>query len=197
MSTIVVNKTTVFRNMFTKYGRSVNHLYKDIKNQGCKYILERTLPDKSRVIVAYPNAESKGAKFAFKLNTDGSMEQKTYSNSQILLPFDKYKQSITKIHADKNGMPISEKRINKDFINNELVHKNVYVNNDKYISIYEYNKYGSNQINYNELYPNVKESYNKTYLDGSRDYLYVQCMDGTKQFFRNINGESYKFTTAK
>ena len=189
MSTVIVNRLHMFRNAFSSYGRATNKLYRELNANGCNYLLERQLPDKSRVILAYPNSEAKASKFALKLNADGTMEQKTSQTAYLLgLVTDKLR-AITKIFADENGYKTHEyvKRViyNK---NNEITRKETYHYTDKYVTHYEYNKIGEE----------IQESLKKAFRDGSNnEYAYSRATDGTKTFKRRFNGVEYFFTNKK
>lgn len=201
MPTLKVDSFHIFKNEFTTLGRVANDRYRQLNKRGCHYILERKLPDKSRVIIAYPNQSSAKSKFVLKINPDGSIIQKTNETTKTpsYLTLTNKMQTITKVYLDASGKKIKEiiKRLTYD-LDNKVSHKHVTKRTDKYASNYEYDTYGGRHSQCNRIINNVKESYSNIALDGSENQsLYVQTMDGTKTFTRFIDGIDYSFTTKK
>lgn len=201
MPTIRVDNLHILKNEFTSFGHETNSLYKYLNRKGCHHLLERELPDKSRVIIAYPNQESKISRFVIRLNRDGSMAKKTNELAEMLNPFafiDKVR-TITKAYMDETGKQVKEiiKRLSYD-VNGKITNRQLFKHTDKYVTHYEYDKYGGRHAQCNRMINNVRESFSKIAMDGSEDQsLYVKFMDGTKNFERHINGTDYFFTTQK
>ena len=117
MPTVRVDNLHTFKNEFSRFGRRTNELYKQLNKKGCHYILERDMPDKSRVILAYESKDSKTSKYTIGLRRDGSMIQKTYERSEVIQPLtiiDRI-QTITKTFLESTGEKVKEitKIINK------------------------------------------------------------------------------------
>lgn len=199
MPTIRVDTLHRFKNYFSSYGRGVNGLYRNLDKDGCHYLLERELPDKSRVLLAYQNKNSLRAKYAFKLNTDGTMIQKKTEKSMIMGMYNDTICATSKIFTDKEGYK------NKEIIrkvryntNQGVIDKYINKQTEKYFSEYKYHQYGEKHIHHNRVYPDVEESFVKISTDGKgNDYTYIKNTDGTKTFIKNINGINYTFTNAK
>ena len=199
MATRIIGVTDKFINTFSNYGRQRNHLFKELNEVGLKHIRERKLPDNSRVILGYQDKDAQRALFAFKVNPDLTMIQKTTSSSQALLPFKNITNTITRIFADKTGNAVKTEHQTAKYINDKLVYKsNIKSKGDAHKSV-QIDKNGSGFISNldNSLNKSEKVIKSVEFKNGKDYYGFAEQADGTRNYVKNIDGVEYSFTTKR
>jgi len=199
MKTRVIGAMDIVANKMTEFGRSRNGLYKALKDNGYNYILERKLPDKSRVITAYKNKNSANPEYAFKVNQDFSMEQKKYFHVKYLLPGDRRESGFQKVYVNGNGkVERSEKLVNR-IINGVPVSKEKEVIREGYKKRTQYGVADCVNIRYANLnksdFPKLTKCVEQ--YDDGKAYTFLEQADGTRTYVKNINWQNYFFTTKK
>lgn len=196
MPTRIIGASDRFVNLFTKYGRNRNHLFNELERKGMEHIVERKLDNNSRVILAYKDRYAKRCSYAFKVNPDLSLEQKTYFPIKIMLPRKTCKR-IDKIFADTNGNRIKQNTKSVTYINNKPIgEENITIKGSrlKRVAASEY-------ANIEPRYTNVKESDNYVKcvenIKGKDSYTFLEHVDGSRTYIKNIGGQNYFFTTRK
>ena len=118
-ATKIINNVDRFTNYFTKYGRNKNNLLNDLKNAGYNEFRERTLKDKSQVLLAYKDNQPL-ASYAFRLFPNLSMIQKSTSSTKILSFIKINLKRITKLFVNEKGEEVKEYSKNLRYENNRL-----------------------------------------------------------------------------
>ena len=196
MKTRAVNNATRFFNIFTRQGRKINNIYKKFNENGMGYIRERTLRDKSRVILGYENPASPKNSFAFKINPDFKIEQKSYEKSTVLNLFNHTNRSISKIWMDENDKVIDREVKNMRFRDNKLIGRMKYFLSEKLLK-------QSYEGAFTDLIEShgrpIKKAYRRLVTSDGRTDLYsiFEYADGTKEYKKHINGIEYIFSTLK
>ena len=199
MATRIIGVTDKFINTFSNYGRQRNHLFKELNEVGLKHIRERKLPDNSRVILGYQDKDAQRALFAFKVNPDLTMIQKTTSSSHALLPFKDVTNTITRVFADKTGNAVKTEHQTAKYINDKLVYKsNIKCKGDAHKSV-QIDKNGSGFISNldNSLNKSEKVIKSVEFKNGKDYYGFAEQADGTRNYVKNIDGVEYSFTTKR
>ena len=196
MSTKIVGPQVKFKNIFTKFGREKNHLYKEMKKAGFAEIRERNLPNGSTVALGYKG--SKGTNdIAFLLRPDLSLEEKAVKNSVGLTPWKQKTSVIDKFYADKNGEVVRHKtkkvvRINDSVIASEIVDNQP----NKLSTTKASSKYGGVKPKTVECDIPAKDI--AKFTEKTKDnfqYCVLENLDGSKTYIKSINGQNYTFQT--
>ena len=193
MQTKIIGFSDKFFNIFTKYGRERNHLFKELNKNGYKYILERELPNNSRVILGYENQASKGARLAFKVNPDLTMEQKRIDKKYVLNGLgDKYLR-IEKIWAGSDGKQIAKNARTIKTRNKKIAGKSEFTIDSKNAVV----KYEGECVDMlSDLSSKqISKIYKRTKMLTPESYQFRQYTDGTRDYEKFINEIEYKFST--
>ena len=118
-ATKIIGKFDRFTNSFTKYGRNKNEIMKRLEKRGFSEFRERTLKDKSQVLLAYKEGKNL-AEYAFRLYPNLSMIQKYISKSYALINFPLSRIKINKMYIDPKGKNLFEKSTCSRYLNKKL-----------------------------------------------------------------------------
>lgn len=203
MVTFQVNSATRFMNVFSRAGRMKNKFYNMLNERGQKYLVQRNLKDGSSVILAYYNKKVKYADYAIKVNPDGTSVYKRELVYNIPSPkFAKNVKSkgtrIEKFVLDKNGKKTGTAGIIDSKRDNGHVYSMDKLNWEKGFFVREEHYREIPDVGMDAAIPikdSVKRIINK-YFPG-RTYNYIENVNGTKTFSKNIEGIKYSFTTEK
>ncbi len=198
MATRIIGATDKMMNLFSRYGRERNNLFSELKQAGINHIRERKLSDNSRVILGYKNESSSRADYAFKVNPNLTMEQKTIKNRVALLPFQNLIKTITRVFTDNKGnMTKFEEKMVK-YINNSIIYKSSTVKNgENKIKIIQTDEFGNNIKPLSKKLNNDNSKIIKSveFQQDGNYYGFAEGTDGSKRFVKNIDGVEYSFTT--
>ncbi len=192
MPTRIVGIADKTLNIFTKYGRERNHLYRELRQSGMNYILDRKLPNNSHVILGYANKNSKYSEYSFKVNPDLSLEQKTSCKRFITNIFGDKVIEINKLWANNKGKQIKNEVRTILYRNDRVIGKTKSIMDDKTnnaLNVFEGSKvslWGMDPLKVSKLYKRLNiitpDTYEFTqYKDGSREYK--KFIDGIKYYF--------------
>ncbi len=179
-------------NIFTKYGRNRNHLFKELKSNGINHIRERKLPDNSRVILGYKNESSKKADYAFMVKPDLTLEQKTVSSSYILNGLGDTNLYISKVWADNTGEKVKEEFRNLKYRNNRIVGKTKSTLNNEYSTVHAEGE-GIGRLS--AITNDIKKLYKREAVRNSDKYQMIQYKDGSRLYEKRIGDVEYTFST--
>ena len=126
-TTKIIGNIDRFKNSFTKYGRNKNAIMNKLKEQGYNEFRERTLKDKSQVMLAYRGSK-KLADFAFRFFPDLSIEQKYSGFKRAFFRNTIKVQKIIKALHDGNGKLINDYTKKMRYENGEFVEKEERIN---------------------------------------------------------------------
>ena len=195
MATKVVGIGDKALNIFTRYGRERNHLYSELRRDGIKHIVDRKLPNNSHVILGYVDKDSKYAKYAFKVNSALSLEQKTSYTKTILNLFGEKDLLISKIWANNEGEQIGKEVKNIRYRNNHVAGKTKSAINDKTnIAVAIFENEGVNILS-GMSSDKISKIYKRTNLIKPDTYEFIQYTDGTREYKKFIDGVEYRFST--
>ena len=198
MATRIIGATDKMMNLFSRYGRERNNLFSELKQAGINHIRERKLSDNSRVILGYKKESSSRANYAFKVNPNLTMEQKTITNRTMFLPFQNLIKTITRVFTDNKGnLTKFEEKIVK-YINNSIIYKSSTVKNgENKIKIIQTDEFGNNIKPLSKKLNNDNSKIIKSveFQQDGNYYGFAECTDGSKRFVKNIDGVEYSFTT--
>ena len=189
MKTRIISSADRFKNAFTKYGRNKNNLLKNLEKHGFTQFREKSLKDKSQVLLANkPGDNIRG--YAFRLFPDLSMEQKYIDIKDALFSIPIKMLKITKIFADKSGKAIKEHSKKILYQNNTFIDKEERIwDIKKDIHIDKFERPGT----WEEQGMKLTKTYEKTWDNNS--YKFLQEADGTRHYIKYINGIEYKFSS--
>lgn len=203
MSTFQITLATKFVNNFSKAGRMKNRFYKMLGERGQNYIIQRNLKDGSSVILGYYNKKVKYAAHAVKVNADGTSVYKrelvyNIPSPKIAKDVKSKGTRVEKFVLDKNGKKtgtaeiLDSKRDNGHVFSMDKLNwkKGVFMRAEHYREVPDTGNDGSIPIK-----DSIKRIINK-YFPG-RTYNYIENVNGTKTFSKNIEGIKYSFTTEK
>ena len=196
MPTKIIGFSDKVLNVFTKYGRQRNHLFKELNENGYNYITERKLPNNSRVILGYQNKVSKQAQLAFKLNPDLTMEQKRIDKKYILNGLGDRYLRIEKVWTDKNGKKAVEHIRNIKTRNKKIVGTHSFiVDNSKDATV----KFENECVDMVHGFSSrqVSKILKRTSMTKPKTYQFIQYTDGTRDYSKFADGVEYNFSTKR
>lgn len=190
--TKVIGKMDFFKNKFKTQGRSENCLILQLKDMGFSEFRERTLKDKSKVMLAYKSGK-KLAEFACRIFPDLSIEQKYIKHMSAFFKNSHKLQIISKTFQDKYGETIKEYTKKMRYLNGAFVEKDERYNDyvKDILIVKEETPRGENDPNLK--LKNIVKSYSR--LKGDDIYSCYQQADGTRNYIKNIGGVEYKFSS--
>ena len=186
-ATRIIGNFDKFTNSFTRYGRNKNFIIQELKDSGFSEFRERTLKDKSQVLLAYKEGKNL-AEYAFRLYPNLSMIQKYISKSYALINFPLSRIKINKMYIDPKGKNLFEKSTCSRYLNKKLTEKNT--------RIWDFKK--DIDIIKDELFSPLGEndiikSYEKRW-DGN-NYKFTQYANNKRSYYKNIDGIEYSFNS--
>ena len=196
MPTKIIGFSDKVLNVFTKYGRQRNHLFKELNKNGYNYITERKLPNNSRVILGYQNEVSKQAQLAFKVNPDLTMEQKRIDKKYILNGLGDRYLRIEKVWTDKNGKKAVEHIRNIKTRNKKIVGTHsLEIDYSKDATV----KYDNECVDMISGFSSNKISkiFKKIEMAEPKAYLFIQHTNGTRNYTKFADGVEYNFSTKR
>ena len=190
--TKVIGKIDVLKNSFTRQGSNENCLILQLKDIGFSEFRERTLKDKSKVMLAYKSGKNL-AEFACRIFPDLSIEQKYIRYMSAFFKNSRKLQIISKTLQDKYGETIKEYTKKMRYLNGVFVEKDERYNDyvKDILVIKEETPRGENDPNLK--LKNIVKSYSR--LKGDDIYSCYQLADGTRHYRKNIDGVEYKFSS--
>ena len=192
MQTRVIGVQDRFFNIFTKYGRNRNHLFKEMKAKGINHIRERRLQNNSRVILGYENADSKTASYAFMVNPDLTLEQKTVETKYMMNGFGDQYVYITKIWADNKGEKVNQEYRTLKYRNNKIVGK-TRSTLDKKLSTARAEGEGIGWMT--AIMDGRVKLYKRESMVNSDYYKMAEYEDGRREYEKRIGDTEYYFST--
>lgn len=191
-ATKIIGNIDVFKNGFTRYGRNKNYLMQQLKDYGFSEFRERTLKDKSQVMLAYRGSK-KLADFAFRFFPDLSIEQKNIKRMQAYFINSHKLQIISKSLHDKKGKLVNDYIKKMRYENGEFLKKEEIIK-DKVKDVLIKKEETIRGVSVPSLrIKNVVKSYVK--LKDNDMYGFYQQADGTRHYVKNIDGVKYKFSS--
>ena len=184
MVTRIVGFGDRFCNLFTKSGRQINRIYRDMGNRGLHYIRQRNLPNGAKVILGYKNAESEYANHAWKVNSDRSTKQNTFSK---MYGFNDY-IIREKIEKDSKGELINQQVSSKMYKNGEVVGQSSSTRDKTHSTAFVSGKYLSLKF---DNWENIKNFYRKESTKNSDYYQIIRYTDGKIEYKKSVNGVEY------
>lgn len=192
MKTRVIGVQDRFCNIFTRYGRNRNHLFKEFKAKGINHIREGRLQNNSRVILGYENADSKKASYAFMVHPDLTLEQKTVETKYMLNGFGDQYVYITKIWADNKGEQVNQEFRTLKYRNNKLVGK-TRSTLDKELSTARAEGEGIGLMT--SIMDGRTKLYKRESMVNSDYYRMTEYADGRREYEKRIGDTEYYFST--
>ena len=196
MPTKVIGFSDRVLNVFTKFGRQRNYLFKELNKNGYSYITERKLPNNSRVILGYKNESSKQARYAFKVNPDLTMEQKRIDKKFMLNGLGDRYLHIEKIWTDKSGKKVAEHIRDIKTRNKKVVGTHSYIVDYSKDATVKYDKECVNMV-HGFSSNQVSKIFKKTSMTKPKTYQFMQYTDGTRDYSKFADGIEYKFSTKR
>lgn len=191
-ATKIIGNIDVFKNGFTRYGRNKNYLMQQLKDYGFSEFRERTLKDKSQVMLAY-KAGKDFAEFSCRNFPDSSMVQKYILYRNYNFTFPALVQRISKIFIGKDG------KTENEYIKRIVYEKGVFAKKeekfdfrDKDVLIKKIESVKGENVHSLKL-KNVVKSYCR--VDGNDLFAVYEQADGTKHCVMNIDGIEHKFSS--
>ena len=194
--TRVVNTSVKARNFLTKFGREKNGLYKQMEKAGYVNILERNLKNGSTVATA--NKAGTTETIAFMLHPDLTMEQKAIRKSVALVPWSEKRVNIEKVFADPKGDATRIQSLNIRNVNDRVVEKEFADNNlkDEKITRKYFKLYGCTSPMYIKTEKSLGDVIRTTEkINGSNSYCLLEHSNGKRTYIKDVNGQTYTFTT--
>ena len=190
--TKVIGKIDIFKNKFTTQGRSENCLILQLKDLGFSEFRERTLKDKSKVMLAYKSSK-KLAEFACRIFPDLSIEQKYIKHMSAFFKNSRKLQIISKTLQDKYGETTKEYTKKMRYLNDVFIEKDERINDyvKDILVVKEETPRGENDPNLK--LNNIVKSYSR--LKDNDIYSFYQLADGTRHYRKNIDGIKYEFSS--
>ena len=189
-ATKIIGKFDRFTNSFTKYGRNKNEIMKRLEKRGFSEFRERTLNDKSQVMLAYRGSK-RLADYAYRFFPDLSIEKKESGKKTAFFSRSISVQKIWKSLKDNKGNLIREYLKKIRYENGVFVEKEERINDlvKDFLIVKEENSRGVNDPNIK--LKNIVRTYSK--LKDDNIYSFHQLDDGTRVYFKNIDGVEYRF----
>jgi hypothetical protein len=192
MQTKIIGFGDKFCNIFTRYGRNRNNLYRELKDKGMTYIRERRLPNNSRVILGYKDAQAKSAEYAFKVNPDLTMEQKCVNTKYMLNGMGDVVVYIDKVWADSNGEKLEQEFRTIKYRDNKVVGKTRSTLNKEYSTV----RTEGEGINWLTAIPDGRvKLYKREAVGNSDKYVMTEYEDGTRTYEKRVGDTEYFFST--
>lgn len=191
-ATKIIGKFDRFTNSFTKYGRNKNEIMKRLEKQGFSEFRERTLNDKSQVMLAYRGSK-RLADYAYRFFPDLSIEKKESGKKRAFFSRSISVQKIWKSLKDKRGNLISEYYKRMRYENDVFMEKEERFNDlvKDTLVVKEEIVRGVNDPNLG--LNDIVKSYVK--ISGNDMYGIYQQSDGIRNYIKNIGGVEYKFSS--
>ena len=191
-ATKIIGKFDRFTNSFTKYGRNKNEIMKRLEKRGFSEFRERTLNDKSQVMLAYRGSK-RLADYAYRFFPDLSIEKKESGKKRAFFSRSISVQKIWKSLKDKRGNLISEYCKRMRYENDVFIEKEERFNDlvKDILIVKEEMARGENDPNLG--LENIIKSYVR--INGNDMYSFYQQADGTKNYIKNIDGIEYKYSS--
>ena len=195
MKTRAVSNYQRFFNIFTRQGRKINDMYKKFNANGMGYIRERTLPDKSRVLLGYETHASKADTFACKVNPDCSVIQKSYQNDIIFNLFHDTNRCITKLRYDIKGEIAERENKHLRFRGDTMLGRMKYYLSKKLLK----QSYEGSYTDMLETHGLLTKAYRRltTTPENTNLYSVFEYADGIKEYKKIICGIEYTFRTVQ
>ncbi len=191
-TTKIISNVDIFKNSFTRYGRNKNYLMQQLKDYGFSEFRERTLKDKSQVMLAY-KADKDLAEFSCRIFPDSSMVQKYILYRNYMFSFPVKIQRISKIFIKKNG------KTENEYIKRMVYEKGMFTKKeekidfmDKDVLVKKVESVKGENVHSLKL-KNVVKSYSR--VDGNDLFALYEQADGTKHCIMNIDGIEHKFSS--
>ena len=195
MKTKAVGNCQRFFNIFTRQGRKINDMCRKFNADGMEYLRERTLPDKSRVMLGYENSASKTDSFACRVNPDCSVIQKSYQNDTIFNLFHDKNRCITKLKYDSAGKLTERENKTMLFRGDTMLGRMKYYLSKKLLK----QTYEGSYTDILETSGRLTKAYRRltTTPENTNLYSIFEYADGIKEYKKNIGGTEYIFRTAQ
>ena len=167
-------------------------MLQQLKDYGFSEFRERTLKDKSQVLLAY-KADKDLAEFSCRIFPNSAMVQNYILYRNYMFSFPVKIQRISKIFIEKNG------KTENEYIKRMVYEKGVFAKKeekidfmDKVVLVKKVESVNGEKVHSLKL-KNVVKSYSK--MDGNDLFALYEQADGTKHCIMNIDGIEHKFTS--